>query len=690
MKKIPRRQIIQIEAQTRYACLMLFEGGPLPFGSLDSSEEVIGAAMAFGGNSMSGSLSCLSKPNSKILVARIVHGYGNSRSCANPDESCDMELFSDPAIASNCDGRTTCSLDVLPKRLEKCNFMSDFVHVEYECVADNSVFDICREITTTVSEPSLFVVSPNVFRGYSSEFNPWKICECIISSRNNFDIMADYIHSDIRVSGYNCSESYILIESKKSPRQESVDKMIELCGRRSITNHLFQGSVRITYYNKNFQTDDGFLTKFRVTQSTGRAETKMQCGPVTSAGRGTPPSNYQRGNIHRASVWKETLPSTFPYVFPYTRPFWLPSDIYHPFNDPFGTTNYYNQGRFINSQPFATTNYNNQGRFTNTQQVRTDDQITQLNPTSISNESGFLRNERIKSTSSGSNQPDELTKTLNQSFIPFPRDPRKFPQTNLQHIVISASPNESFQPNKTAPPLRLLGVDPRVLNSNQKNPNTTKQIGPSGKLDFLKKLTLTSSLSEVVSAETVRKLINVNNSEDSSLQTGRKQTLLGDDKMATERKQSSISQGRLNSNQKSPNTTKLIGPSGKLDFLKKLTLTSSSSEVVSAETVRKLINVNNSQDSSLQTGRKQTLLGDDKMATERKQSSISQGHQNKPASIKPSPRSSLLKDKRQFKDKQLSGTISLNGYWMPWSPKIFKHSAAAAIPHTYPISSSLA
>ncbi|CAG2220812.1 unnamed protein product [Mytilus edulis] len=83
-------------------------------------------------------------------------------------------------------------------------------------------------------------------------------------------------------------------------------------------------------------------------------------------------------------------------------------------------------GGFPISQQLASTNYNNQERFTNSQPVRTGDQMTTLNPTSISNESGFLQNERIQSTSSGSNQPVEFDKTINQSFIPFPWDPRKF------------------------------------------------------------------------------------------------------------------------------------------------------------------------------------------------------------------------------------------------------------------------
>ncbi|VDI18056.1 Hypothetical predicted protein [Mytilus galloprovincialis] len=114
-----------------------------------------------------------------------------------------------------------------------------------------------------------------------------------------------------------------------------------------------------------------------------------------------------------------------------------------------------------------------------------------------------------------------------------------------------------------------------------------------------------------------------------------------------------------------------MNPSGKLVFLKKLTLSSSSNENIVAETVRKLINVNNSKDSSLQTGRTQKLLEDDDtlpMTTKTKESSISQGKKNKSESIMQNPRTLPQTGQRQFKeDNELDDTILLQdserGYW---------------------------
>lgn len=91
---------------------------------------------------------------------------------------------------------------------------------------------------------------------------------------------------------------------------------------------------------------------------------------------------------------------------------------------------------------------------------------------------------------------------------------------------------------------------------------------------------------------------------------------------------------------------------GNLIFFKKLTLTSSSSENVVAETVRKLINVINSQDSSLQTGRTQQIIGDDdtfQMATVL--------YITRPNSMNlPQTGQQQLKE-----DKELDGTILLHG-----------------------------
>ena len=121
-------QILFSDGLTRYTCMTSALGAAGLF--LDSSEEEGGLARS----SMSGSLSCSTKQNTKILVSRIIHGFGNFRGCANPDESCDKEVYSDTMIAAHCDGKVSCFVQTFPKWLEKCSMISDFVHVEYECV----------------------------------------------------------------------------------------------------------------------------------------------------------------------------------------------------------------------------------------------------------------------------------------------------------------------------------------------------------------------------------------------------------------------------------------------------------------------------------------------------------------------------------------------------------------------------
>lgn len=129
-------------------------------------------------------------------------------------------------------------------------------------ILETSMFDICGETTRTVLDTSVYVVSPNVFKGPTPQTS-WKVCECIVNSRYTEQIIADYIHSDIFAPGNQCSGNHVLIESKLSPNQTTVDKAVEVCGQRTVSNQMFRGSVRFTYENRRGSTDDGFLTKFR-------------------------------------------------------------------------------------------------------------------------------------------------------------------------------------------------------------------------------------------------------------------------------------------------------------------------------------------------------------------------------------------------------------------------------------------
>ena len=129
--------------------------------------------------------------------------------------------------------------------------------------SDSSIFDVCRETTKIVSDTAVYIVSPNVFQSSGPSSRQVPVCECIINSRYSDQIMVDYIHSDVYSNGNKCSDSYILLESKLVPNQTTVDKEVEVCGRRTVSNQMFRGTVRLSYYNRRSAADDGFLTKFR-------------------------------------------------------------------------------------------------------------------------------------------------------------------------------------------------------------------------------------------------------------------------------------------------------------------------------------------------------------------------------------------------------------------------------------------
>ncbi|CAC5379667.1 unnamed protein product [Mytilus coruscus] len=391
---------------TRYTCLT-----SIGRGFADGSSEETGLRSG----PMSGSLSC-DKPNSKILVTRIIHGYGHFRACANSDQSCDKEMYSDTTIASQCDGKVSCFIQTFPEWLQKCYMMSDFVHVEYECIFDTSLFDVCRETTKTVADTSVFVVSPNVFKGPTSSTRNWKICECIINSRYTDQVMADYIHSDVFANGDKCTANHVLIESKRLPNQTTIDKTVEVCGRR---------------------TDDGFLAKFRVPPLDEGAEIKMQCGPVRTAddeGDDVQPESSQsfqgfksfRGNFNDRSGSRQSVWNNHPA---------MPSFVGSPLTPwgalvpQFGNPHFHGwqqqSPQNINkASPWGTGNTNNSNKWNSRK-------------TAVS---GSPRDNTNRGTSTNRPWPSQSTNTrnINDISLQTPRDPRRFSFTNEAHSSPSA------------------------------------------------------------------------------------------------------------------------------------------------------------------------------------------------------------------------------------------------------------
>ncbi|XP_063402999.1 uncharacterized protein LOC134687015 isoform X2 [Mytilus trossulus] len=440
-----------INGLTRYTCLT-----SIGRGFIDGSSEEIGLG---GGIPMSGSLSC-DKPNSKILVTRIIHGFGNFRACANSDQSCDKEMYSDTTIASQCDGQDSCFIHTFPEWLEKCSMMSDFVHVEYECIFDTSLFDVCRETTKTVTDTSVYVVSPNVFKGPSSR--NWKVCECIINSRFTEQVMADYIHSDVLANGDKCTANHVLIESKRLPNQTTIDKTVEVCGRRTVSNQMFRGSVRLTYKNSGGSSDDGFLAKFRVPPLDEGAEIKMQCGPVRSAddeSDDTQPESSQssqgfksfRGNFNdrsggRQSVWNNH-PAMPPFIGSPITPW---GALVPPFRNPH-FHGWQQQSPQNRNNPWGTGNTNNSNNKWNSQK-----------------KGGSPWDNTNRGTSTNRPWPSQSstnTRNINDLPLQSPRDPRRFSLTNEAHSSPSAGQLGVTNPPKqqTVTKVTSSQSDPRIM-----------------------------------------------------------------------------------------------------------------------------------------------------------------------------------------------------------------------------------
>ena len=88
------------------------------------------------------------------------------------------------------------------------------------------------------------------------------MCECIIQSQDNADLFLDYMQTQISKAGDTCPYEYVLLESKKDLNQSSIDKEIEICGRRHIGNKWFSGAVRLTYASGGPMRRNGLVAKF--------------------------------------------------------------------------------------------------------------------------------------------------------------------------------------------------------------------------------------------------------------------------------------------------------------------------------------------------------------------------------------------------------------------------------------------
>lgn len=96
----------------------------------DSAEEMQARASL-----MTGSISCSDKPNTLILITKVINGDGGRfASCASPNEFCDDVVYSNSDVSRACDRRLRCMPRISPKFLRRCGISSNFVHVEYECV----------------------------------------------------------------------------------------------------------------------------------------------------------------------------------------------------------------------------------------------------------------------------------------------------------------------------------------------------------------------------------------------------------------------------------------------------------------------------------------------------------------------------------------------------------------------------
>lgn len=98
----------------------------------DSENEGFGGMMGI--QTAVGSLMCPKGNRGSILVKRVTYGVGAFPGTCQPTPFCGLQHDAGESVAQKCDGKSTCSVNILQPKMMGCGQLSNYIHVEYECV----------------------------------------------------------------------------------------------------------------------------------------------------------------------------------------------------------------------------------------------------------------------------------------------------------------------------------------------------------------------------------------------------------------------------------------------------------------------------------------------------------------------------------------------------------------------------
>ncbi|KAL5010083.1 hypothetical protein ScPMuIL_012388 [Solemya velum] len=229
-----------------------------------------------------GHLSCRNALKKRIQVTKILYGAASHGGCQTQNHQCEEEVDYDEGIMPICDGQMVCRIQLRPKQLQACRGTSNYVGVEYRCVDEWSLFNICQETSRVVYDPAIYITSPSYDQAqWRPAMSP--MCECILQPLNHSSLLLESLQTHLRASQPNCTKEHLLIEAK-GMTEKKVSTEIKVCESQRLTRRTLNGSTRITFTSDKIDISDGFIGKFSIPAPARMLALSVECGPVYLGG----------------------------------------------------------------------------------------------------------------------------------------------------------------------------------------------------------------------------------------------------------------------------------------------------------------------------------------------------------------------------------------------------------------------
>ncbi|ESO93272.1 hypothetical protein LOTGIDRAFT_232714 [Lottia gigantea] len=186
-------------------------------------------------------------PSQKLHIRRVVTGYSSTGYCVRDTTYCSKDI-TDFKQVIDCEGVFgECKLELPIESHDSCE-NSNYVKIEYDCIYDHSLVDICSKIHVSRWR-EIAIQSPSYPASASVPSANIKTCECEIVTDDKSSLYISYLKSDMSGSDDKCDEEVLLFEEKYNANNSSRFQVTgEICGKKSSYSRRFgDNQIRMTY-----------------------------------------------------------------------------------------------------------------------------------------------------------------------------------------------------------------------------------------------------------------------------------------------------------------------------------------------------------------------------------------------------------------------------------------------------------